>query len=701
MNRFNIELSDSLVQAGRTLRFEERRGDLLDFRDDRDGQRLTLTDEGLADLIAEGKATLARKQAGDCIRADLTRERAKDFSLQPVELRYAARRRLSYVEAAQAGPRRMNSVKQLEQSIKEMAGKLGDVNPPHWRTVWRWLGKAGEAPAASTFVDAHSAKGNRTDRLDPRVREIVEQKIDEIFMKRPPVSVETLRDHVRVAIDDANKTLPVELACPTRTTLARSVTARPPRDVKAARFGEAAAAQEFDGVVTRKGPPRPLEVVELDHTKCDLFVVCDRTGLPIGRPTIAVAFDRCTRAPYGIYIGFDPPSVHTVMQCLRNGMLPKTYIDRKVRDGEWKLSNRWSVCGKPKGLLLDRGLENLSDDLEDFAAEVGFHLQFAPRKTGKYKGGIERFLKTITKQLMHEQRGTTFSNVVERDDYDAAKNAVITYDDLVYALHRYLLDVYACRPHKGLRKIPAKYYEEMVQKYPVQPIEDIQKLNMLFGRIDDRTLERTGIVFQHIVYYSQELVALLADPEFRRLSPDRSIKFRYDPGDLEFVRVYDPVRDTYLMVPACERDADYVKGLSIWQHRLIVKHWNKRLREDADYGLISRAKVEIRELFERAWQLKGKIGSRSKAARHDGVGRRSMAGADEATSPEGSADHAHRAAAAKTELTSGKSAPTLRVVPSPSEAVSTAGKVAVIPVAPVEDAAAVDVYAELGIRRKG
>ena len=300
---------------------------------------------------------------------------------------------------------------------------------------------------------------------------------------------------------------------------------------------------------------------------------------------------------------------------------------------------------------------------------------------------------------MHEQRGTSFGNVIDRDDYDPAKNAVITYDDLVYAVHRYILDVFACRPHKGSRRIPAEHHREMVEKYPVQPIENIQKLNMLFGRTETRTLQRTGILFEYVVYYSEELVALIADPGFLKLSPDRSIKFRYDPADLEFARVYDPLREAYIKVPACERDADYVKGLSIWQHRHIVKHWNKRLKEDTDYGAISRAKVEIRELFEQAWKGKAKIGSRTKAARHDGLGRLSMAGADDATSPAGSIDHARRAAAANA---SGKKAPTLRVVPVSGDAGVADRKAVDATVPPIEaPVPSEDLYAEIGIRRGG
>ena len=61
----------------------------------------------------------------------------------------------------------------------------------------------------------------------------------------------------------------------------------------------------------RGGLAGSSEMVELDHTACDLSLVCDRTGLPIGKPTIAVALDRCTRMPHGIHIVVDPPSACT------------------------------------------------------------------------------------------------------------------------------------------------------------------------------------------------------------------------------------------------------------------------------------------------------------------------------------------------------------------------------------------------------
>ena len=96
-------------------------------------------------------------------------------------------------------------------------------------------------------------------------------------------------------------------------------------------------------------------------------------------------------------------------------------------------------------------------------------------------------------------------------------------------------------------------------------------------------------------------------------------------------------------VPVTREEAAAVAWF--WQHRLIVQFENRRTNGAADFAGIARAKAEIADMFEAAWHGR-KLKSRTRAARHDGVGRHAMAGASEATSPAGSADAARRAAAA-------------------------------------------------------
>jgi len=503
------------------------------------------------------------------------------------------------------------------------------------------LCRAQANPTGGRYVMRQHAKGNRACRLDPHVVAIVEAKIDRKFLVRPPITFDTLHAHVVTAIGDWNAAhqQAAPLTAPSLDAVRRRVLLRSPRDVAAAREGEARARQRFDMVHSQPDPEAPLDLVELDHTVSDVFVVCGRTFLPFGRATLAASICRCTRMPVGIYLGFEPPSVHTVMQCLRNGMLPKTYLDEKVASGEWNIKHGWPVCGRPRTLLLDRGMENLGGDLDAFPGEVGINLRFAPQKSPWFKGAIERFFRTLNQRLLHEQRGTTLSNVVARDDYDPAKNAVITQEELLHALHKWLLDVYACTIHRGMRDVPARLWGELTVLHPIQPVSSIADLDSIFGRVEHRVLQRTGLTFEHVRFTSEGLVSLLADARFPKASPDRKIRFRYDPADVGMIRAHDPCEAWYIEVPAW--DQEYAKGLSIWQHRQIVAYENRRNAGAADFEGCARAKVEVAAVFEAAMADR-RTGSRKKAARHDGVGRLAPAGSSHETTPQGSVEAMRR-----------------------------------------------------------
>ena len=47
---------------------------------------------------------------------------------------------------------------------------------------------------------------------------------------------------------------------------------------------------------------RPLEIVQIDHTKADIFVVDEKSRKPIGRPWLTLAMDVFSRMVTGFYL---------------------------------------------------------------------------------------------------------------------------------------------------------------------------------------------------------------------------------------------------------------------------------------------------------------------------------------------------------------------------------------------------------------
>jgi putative transposase len=343
--------------------------------------------------------------------------------------------------------------------------------------------------------------------------------------------------------------------------------------------------------------------------------------------------------PFGIYVGFEPPSVLTVMQCLKNGILPKTYLRRKVEAGHWKVENPWPVFGVPRALLVDRALENLGHDLRYNAAGLGItDVRIAGRKDPKRKGAIERFLGTLNRRLLHEQRGTTFSNLLERGDYDPSKNAVITLEELYEQIHRFLIDVYAFnKRHAGIRDVPARRWNELTRRYPVDPIADIQEIIPYLGRGIHCRLQRDGVRFKHIVYNSPELAALLSSAPFLAHAGDRPrVAVRYDPADLGSVYVALPHENRFLEVPPVPKWQAYAEGVSIWEHLTVLRFERDRANREIDPDTLADALVGLLADTEGRNPRYRRSKTAKKLARLTGDGRTAPAGEEYSTSPKGS-----------------------------------------------------------------
>lgn len=94
-------------------------------------------------------------------------------------------------------------------------------------------------------------------------------------------------------------------------------------DVMNSRYGRRAAdtkrGPRAAGVITT----RPLERVEMDHFLCDVHLVCEKTGIRLGRPWLTLAVDHYSGMVLGYYLSFAPPSAASVLAALRHAILPK------------------------------------------------------------------------------------------------------------------------------------------------------------------------------------------------------------------------------------------------------------------------------------------------------------------------------------------------------------------------------------------
>jgi putative transposase len=113
-------------------------------------------------------------------------------------------------------------------------------------------------------------------RLDPAIDVLVEAAIDTTFLKPERPTMKRLFRQVRHDCCAAG------LKTPSMKALRARVSARSLRERTKAREGVVAAGNQFRQVKTGLRPERPLQIVQIDHTKVDIMLVDDANRACIG-----------------------------------------------------------------------------------------------------------------------------------------------------------------------------------------------------------------------------------------------------------------------------------------------------------------------------------------------------------------------------------------------------------------------------------
>lgn len=517
-----------------------------------------------------------------------------------------AKMRRDYVLAVKDLPSTKGVIKVEIQKVWKKMGGVGRI--PHWTTVNRWKQRyiaSGDDIFGLTSKD--HLKGNKGRRVPKEVIEIIEDSIENIYLTRERKTITDTLDDAVVRVERENKlrTTAMQLPIPGIHRVKRMIDAIDAFDRYAARYGRMAAVRKFRSVLHMNVTDRPLETAELDHTKLDLFVVEDDTGIPLGRPWVAVCIDSNTRCILGIYIGFEPPSYLTVARCLKHAFLPKVDLHERYPD----MKNTWDAHGVMDKLVLDNALENHGNSLDAACFSLGIEIQYTPRKTPWWKGKIERVIGTLNRGVAHGNPGTTFANIFEKDDYNPAEHAVITSNILREVVHRWIVDVYHQRPHRSLDDVaPAVKWSSSIAVEDIKLPEDPARLNAIMGRVDHRVLTHQGIELEKLFYNSPDMTNLR-----RRLGDKLDVELRIDDGDLGRIHVIAPDKSSVISVPCL--DPDYADGLSLWQHK-VIRRFNREHRKRRDSANEWRhAKVELGELIQNELQGKRKKTGASRLGR--------------------------------------------------------------------------------------
>lgn len=573
------------------------------------GRLLERSTEQLFDALTSGTLTFRTNKMGSIARP--IRKESEARKQLPTDIKTAdskrAKIRLAYVRATIGVP---STQAAIERAIDEvwLSLKAPESKKPGWISVYRWAraySEAGQAPAV--LVAAHTDKGNRTERHSQDVIEICDEAVDTVYMTLERPGVQHVLDIARAQTRKANLLRPKsgQLLLPTRRLVQRFIDDIPEYDRHVARYGRESARKKFRTVRGHRMTQAPLQRAEMDHTRMDLFAVDDVHGLPLGRPWLTILIDDFSRCVLGFCLSFEPPSRATVARCLRHAFMPKTGLRAEYPD----MKNNWIAFGVVAELVMDGGTEFHSEDLENICFELDIEQHFSPRKTPWFKGKVERFQGTMNRGVTVETPGKTFTGILERDDYDPKKHAVVTMSALRHLIHRWIVDVYHQKPHSALGCSPAQMWANNIRIEDIPLMSDPLRFDAILGGTDTRMLTHKGIEFAGLLYNSSDLA------DIRRSLGDRlEVAIRIDRSDLGSVIVLHPERGTPYRVP-CLR-LDYAKGLTEWQHNICKRYARDVNRAGADVDAWLDSLLEISEIVSREMKLgKRKGTTRERMAR--------------------------------------------------------------------------------------
>jgi putative transposase len=212
----------------------------------------------------------------------------------------------------------------------------------------------------------------------------------------------------------------------------------------------------------------------------------------------------------------------------------------------------------------------------------------------------------MNRDLMHGEPGTTFSGILERDDYDPTKHAVVLLSTFREILHKWIIDVYLQTPHRGIQELPAARWRAETCALPPPLPPSAAALDTVLGMRAQRVVFHYGVELEGLKYNSFELGKLR-----RSVGTNFKAELTFDPSDLGYINVLDPHEGNYIQVPALNET--YANRLTLWQHKVIRRYAQERLNARTDLLALAQAKAEIRALVDRDFHRKSTRGRKRHA----------------------------------------------------------------------------------------
>jgi putative transposase len=373
------------------------------------------------------------------------------FDSFPDALKGEALHRLKYLQWIEARLIRGWTEKNLTPLLVEAASILSPP-VPNWRTLARWHKRYNQhGRKLIALIPSHQSKGNTKSRMTSSEELLFEQAVHNYLVAEKPSIQSSFVEYTDFVQIENDTIIDNPIKAISYRAFHNRIKKFPRYQAIKSRDGAYSANKEYGAIGSHRPPSRIMERVEIDHTPLDLILLDDESLVPIGRPNLTLLIDVYSHCIVGFNLNFFQPGYESVRNALLNCILPKDYT--RIRYP--MIEHDWPCYGKPETLVVDNGVEFWSASLEKSCLELGINIQYNPVRKPWLKPMIERVFGTINRKLLDKIPGKTFSNIMEKGDYDPQGNALIRFSTFLEIFHHWIIDIYHYEPDSRMRYIPA------------------------------------------------------------------------------------------------------------------------------------------------------------------------------------------------------------------------------------------------------
>jgi len=316
---------------------------------------------------------------------------------------------------------------------------------------------------------------------------------------------------------------------------------------------------------TYKEGRTPGSVIQMDHTKLDIWLIDKFTKQPYARPWLTLGIDAFSRSIWGFFLSFDAPSQESVTQTILMGLVQKDKLrDWKVfesqllKNGQDPHQYKLPCAGFPARIQVDNSREFMAESVNHLCMKLNITLEFRPIKRPEFGGFIESVWDTINDGIRNAKLpGRIFSLPKSREassspkitsppGYNGQQEAALTLDQFREWLFSFFVLTYSSEKRAGQFQSPNEKWTDGLKGnnqlpmggalYILNPSE-YQTLDYESKITVQSRLSQRGFRYKNL-YYSSEW--LNEARKSKLLIDGKNYEFKISHWDIRYILIINP-----------------------------------------------------------------------------------------------------------------------------------------------------------------